>query len=384
MLAARKTNSPRILIGRSGNGRRLDPLINALREQDYDVTEHESSAIGAHSTGRSANDLVNKVDMAFLVVRAKDGAEDSGVIKPFQQLLREAGVMQGKLGMDRVVFLVENTVEGLSADSGVSAIRFPPDHPALVVNEVISKIGAAFPPDERDLHERVPISTQARSAALRVPWLLVGLVLLAAAIPLVVALTALLRNSGGDGDGAADGGEDGVVVLTDVGDALSGAPPASPLPGAATGSDAAAGPAISVGQVPSAPGIIVGQGDQVLPASCSLDLSKGSLLDSDIVCRGAGQLQVTNGQGPWHNDLAVVVLGEGVVGELVYEAGGPLGVDDVLIELGTGLIPLDPAAAAYGVERLTLWFSGDDQHVHLVARDVAGGAEATLVFSLDR
>ncbi|MEM7323748.1 MAG: TIR domain-containing protein [Actinomycetota bacterium] len=379
---ARQTKSPKILIGRSGNGRPLDPLINALREQGYHVTEQESSAVGAHSNGRSATDLLNQVDMAFLVVRERDGLETGGAVRPFQQLLREAGVMQGKMGMNRVVLLVENTVDGLSADSGVSYIRFPPDRPGLVLNDVLNKIGAAFPSEERDLHERVPIPTQARSAALRIPWLLVGVVLLAAAIPLIVALSNLI---GGDDDSGGD--QAGVVVMSDVGDALSGATPVVPTQPADQSDDsagAAAGPAVSAGAVPSGPGVIFGSGDPVLPAQCSLDLSKGSLLNGAIVCQGAGQLEVVNGEGPWHNDLAAVILGDGVVGELRYEAGGSRVADDLLVELGTGLIPLDLGAAAYGVESLTLWFSGDEQHVHLVPRESAVGEEATLTFTLDR
>ena len=376
---ARQTKTKRILIGRTGNGRPMDPLINALREQGYQVTEQESPAVGAHSTGRSAQDLLNHVDMAFLVVRERDGLDTGGAVRPFQQLLREAGVMQGKMGMNRVVLLVENTVDGLSADSGVGYIRFPPERPGLVLNDVLNKIGAAFPCEERDLHERIPIPTQAKSPALRVPWLMFGVVLLAAAIPLIVALSNLLGSGGGGDDG------DEMVVMSDVSDALSGAVPVTAAPATVdSGSDTAAGPAISAGAVPAGPGVIIGGGDQVLPATCSLDMAKGSLLDDAIVCEGAGQLQITNGEGPWHNELAAVVLGDGVVGELRYEAGGPLAADELLIDLGTGLVPVDIEAATYGVQNITLWFSADNQHVHLVPQGSADDEAATLTFTLDR
>lgn len=373
---ARQTKSPRILIGRSGNGRSLDPLINALREQGYHVTEQESSAVGAHSTGRSAQDLLNHVDMAFLVVRERDGLDTGGAVRPFQQLLREAGVMQGKMGMNRVVLLVENTVDGLSADSGVGYIRFPPERPGLVLNDVLNKIGAAFPSEERDLHERIPIPTQARSSALRVPWLLVGVVLLAAAIPLIVALSNLAGRAGG-------GDNDELVVMSNVGEALSGAVAPASIQTPVLPEDTAAGPAVSAGAIPSDSGIIIGGGDQVLPATCVLNMRKGSLLDEAIVCQGAGQLQITDGRGPWHNELAAVVLGEGVVGELLYESGGPVAADELQLELGTGLIPLDLEAAGFGVQEIVLRFSGDNQHVHLVQQDT-NGASATLSFTLDR
>lgn len=376
---ARQTKTKKILIGRTGNGRPMDPLINALREQGYQVTEQESPAVGAHSTGRSAQDLLNQVDMAFLVVREKDGLDTGGAVRPFQQLLREAGVMQGKMGMNRVVLLVENTVDGLSADSGVGYIRFPPERPGLVLNDVLNKIGAAFPSEERDLHERVPIPTQARSSALRVPWLLVGVVLLAAAIPLIVALSNLLGGGGGDNDGS------GTVVMSDVGDALSGAVPVTEAPAEPTdGEDTAAGPAVSPGAVPAGPSVVIGGGDQVLPATCTLDMAKGSLLDDAIICQGAGQLQITNGDGPWHNELGAVVLGDGVVGELRYEPGGPRAADDLLVDLGTGLVPVDIEAASFGVQNITLWFSADNQHVHLVPQGATDDQAATLTFTLDR
>jgi len=377
---ARPTKTPRILIGRSGNGRPLDPLIDALRAQGYEVTEQESSAIGAHSTGRSAQDLVNQVDMAFLVVRERDGLDNGGVVRPYQQLLREAGVMQGKMGMNRVVLLVENTVDGLSADSGVGYIRFPPDRPDRVLTEVLNKIGAAFPSTERDLHEREPIPDQARSSELRMPWLLVAVVLVAAAIPLFVALFNLAGSGGdsGDGDDA-----NAIVPMTDVGDALSGAVADSVL-APQLAADDAGGIAVQAGELPAGAGVIVGGGAQVLPATCSLDLAKGSLLDNAIVCQGAGQLEVVDGQGPWHNDLGAVILGDGVVGEIRYEPGGPVAGDELVVELVTGMSSLNLDAAAYGVQSITLWFSGDTQHVHLVPLDQTTAATATLTFSLDR
>ncbi|MEM7272349.1 MAG: hypothetical protein AAF547_04650, partial [Actinomycetota bacterium] len=113
----------------------MTPLIDALREQGFDVNEEESASIGAHSTAGAVQDVLNEYDMVFLVVRQTDGVDVDGPIKPFQQLLREAGLMQGKIGMSRVVLLVENTVNGLSADTGVGSIRFPPDRPNLVANE---------------------------------------------------------------------------------------------------------------------------------------------------------------------------------------------------------------------------------------------------------
>lgn len=375
----RQAKTKKLLIGRSGNGRSLAPLVNALEEQGYQVTERPSPTIGAHDSGRSVQELVNEYDMVFLVVRERDGLDTGGPLRPYQQLLREAGVMQGKLGMNRVVLLVENTVDGLSRDSGVGSILFPPERPGLVLNEVLNKIGAAFPRDERNLHEREPIADQARSAALRVPWLLVGVVLLAAAIPLIVALSSIV----GDGGGTT-ASSDEMVTMSDVGKALTGAT-AAQAPEVAppvTAAEEAAGPATGV--APSGPDVTVGGANEAFPASCTLDLRKGSLLDDAVICEGAGRLQIQDRDGPWHNDLAAIVLGDGVVGELRYEAGGPRADDRLVVELGSGLIPLDLDAAAFGVQEITLRFSANNQHVHLLPRESVGGQEATLTFTLDR
>lgn len=366
MVSTRTTKSPRILISRAETGRPITPLVDALRGQGYDVTEHSSTTVGAHSAEGAIQEILNDFDMIFLAVRKRDEVEAGESVGPFQQILREAGVMQGMVGMKRVVLLVENTVDGLSANTGVPAVRYPPERPSRALNEVMGRISEAFPPDRRDLHEHVPIPRQARSAELRVPWLLVAVVLFAAAIPLIVALPSLLPDGGDDSEETAV-----VRGLTGV---LAGAAAEA---GATDGEDPAAPAA---GQLPDSPELGT---NASLPATCSLDLRKGTLLDDAIECDGAGGLDVVDRIGPWHNDLAAVILGDGVVGELIFEPGSGLSGEDRVVLLAGGVINLDPEAARFGVERLTFRFSAEGQHVHLVQSLADGGDSATLNFSLD-
>ncbi|MEM7276399.1 MAG: hypothetical protein AAF547_25225, partial [Actinomycetota bacterium] len=244
-------------------------------------------------------------------------------------------------------------------------------------NEVMNRIAAAFPPDERDLHERVPIPMQARSADLRIPWLLVGVVLIAAMIPFLLALVAI--GSGGIGGG----GDEPTETMQDLSRVLGGAVAGAAGPAATDGEPDGEG-GTAAGAIPAVPGGGADGAEASLPATCVLDLTKGTLLDDAIQCDGAGLLEVFDRVGPWHNDLTTLVLGEGVVGELIYEAGGGLSDAERIVILAGGLINLDPRAAAFGVDQLTLQFSGDDQHVHFIQGDPENGDTATLRFTLDR
>ncbi len=378
------TRTPRVLLGRSGSELPFSLLADGIRREGYPVTERESSPVGAHSTGRAAQDVLNNVDIAFLVIREADSADVGGPVKPFQRIIREAGVMQGKMGMDRVVLLVEDSADGLSADTGVSQIRFPPGRPDTVLEEVLDKIKAAFPGKERDLHEREPIPDQARSDALRVPWMLVAVVLFAAAVPLFLAFRALAGNND-----EASVETVSVTQVTSVADGLRNrssfsSAGSAPDPGPPAGPDseqddsalgASPGTTVAAGPAPS-----LGGSNELFPSTCSIEVTRDSLLDDVTECDGAGQLVLDGSAGPWHNDIAALAVDEGVIGELLYE---PRGGRAEAVQLTPGTVVLDPAKSSYGVQRLTFRFGANRQHVHLMQDTYRGGAVATLTFTLD-
>ena len=164
--------------------------------------------------------------------------------------------------------------------------------------------------------------------------------------------------SGQDTAGGAAPGEAGDTSGSDQGD-----------PADAGGADQA---------VPASPSVTLGGANDLLPASCVIDLSKGTLLSQSVTCDGPGAVSLEGWDGPWHNEVAAIAVASGVVGEFSYE-----GTDDVLVLAGDAVV-LDPEAASYGARQLSVTFSADDQHVHLFRNADGSGEFATLRFTLDR
>lgn len=420
------TKSPRVLIGRIGSNGPFNRIAEGLRNSGYRVTEWESSRIGVHSTEQDVREQVKDIDIAFLVIRAEDANDRGGAIRPLQRILVQAGLMQGKMRMDRVVLLVEETVRGLSADTGLGIIRFSPEDPEGVLNAVIGKIDELFPeepeewvaepttrianlppPPEHRSRPAITPTAQPRglggdedqSDALKVALRLVLLVVLAALFSVLLAF--LLANRGGDenDDAAADADVDVeqleestttsqnfVETDADAGsvDEATGGIRLPSAPEAATEllED------VGVGQLgidsPAAPEAVEDGSASSLPATCQVNLRKGSLLDDAIQCDGAGRLEVSGHEGPWHNDTAAVVMGEGVVGVLEFELrddGTTVGPS--VLELPVGTTVLNDADARFGIGTLILKFSGNGQHVHFFGQGDAEGLDATLRFNLD-
>ncbi|MGI9597925.1 MAG: hypothetical protein ACR2QK_17300 [Acidimicrobiales bacterium] len=358
-------------------------MADGLRSEGFKVVEEKSSPVGAHSTTDAIKEVLRGIDVVLLVVHKNDGV--AGPMPPFERVLHDAKVIQQSLGDGKVVLLVEESVDGLP-ETGLTHIRFPTSRADMILQDVVNKIGVTSAPPVRDLHVRIPMSEQAMSSALRVPWLLVLVVLFSAAIPLVVALNSIL---GGDDNGSAP-----AETTLGVTAAPSQPQPADPATGAEAGGQSttqgdpaagAAGAPAAAESEPAAPAATLGGANALLPATCQVDLRKGSLLDNALSCQSSGQLVLEGLEGPWHNEIAAVAVDEGVIGQLQYElpASGLTNGPSV-IDLTYGSIVLNPADAAFGVARLTLQFSANGQHVHLFRNPDGSGDFATLRFSLDQ
>jgi hypothetical protein len=369
------TKTLKVLLGRSGSDESLAQLADGLRTKGYQVVENHTSPVGAHDTNDAVKQTLRGVDVVLLVVRGSDGS--TGSAPPFDRVLHDARMIQNSIGDGRVLLLIEESVDGLP-ETGLGHIRFPTSRADRILDDVVSKIGPVpEPAAERDLHARVPMSEQARSSALRVPWFLVFVVLFSAAIPLAVALNSL-RDTEPEPD---------LVTMTDVASGL--AVPRSVADGGfggVSGTTAdAAGPAGAVVAATPASPATVGAGNALLPASCTVDLRKGSLLDGALECDGIGQLLLDGVDGPWHNEIGAVAVADGVVAELVMEPrsdGTTNGPPVVTVASGQS-IAIDAADSAYGAQRMTVRFSANYQHVHFFRNRDGSGEFVTLTFVID-
>lgn len=364
VVSASSTTTGTILLGRTGGGSTFRRLIAELEEAGYAVIERSSSPIGAHG---SLGDI-DRVDFVLLVVREGDDVGAIGPVRPFQRVARDAGVLQGKVGMDRVALLVEDSVMGLTSDLGVSVMRYPKDAPEAAGDKISSRIRQIRPQPEPGIHQKLARAESSRTGQVVAPFLLFGLIGLVALIgAFVVALSSL---GGGGDDESADGDR---VELIDVTEALRA--------GAPTSADAASG-AVAGGEVggagdPAGPSAGFGGDNQLFPATCEVALGEGRAVAAETPCAGAGVLELEGSTGPWRTELRLLAVGEGVAGELTFESGE-------VVAIAPGVLELDRAAASSGVRSLTLQFSAPNQHVHLLTGADPGDREATLTLRLDR
>ena len=337
--------------------------------------------------------------MAFLVIRPVDGKDVGGPVRPFQRIIREAGVIQGKLGMDRVMLLVDDSVKGISSDTGLGVIRFPTDSPDAIYDDVVAAIKFAFPPRARDTAAHDPIRSQVRDEALRVPWILVAVVVLAAIVPISLAFSRIFRDGDGDrangaeaaatvdgndndnstdGSPGGDGGEPGGGIFGGRGDTVVLDGVAERLDGFGGGLTASGGPA------PAAPRVDISAGRELLPAICRIDTRGGQPLQEAIECDGAGEVVVDGWPGPWHNEIDAISMTDGVFGEVVMEprADGTT-VGPPIVNLKPGDVALNEADSRFGVQSITVRFSANGNKIRLHPRS-RGIDPATLTFTLDR
>lgn len=377
-----------LLIARTGGDPAYQRLVRGLEDEGYRVHERASSPIGAHGSTQDLQQTLDGVDVAFIAVRANDDLGAIGPVRPFHRVARDVGVLQGQLGVERVVLLVEPAVDGLGSDLGVSVLRLPAAGADHALADILQHLGSISPDlvrtgaDDDNAQAAPQTGIGRRLSSIEehgrdttwVPFALLGFLGLLA---LLGALLLAFRLVGGDDGEQAEG--EGRVQLLDVTESLrtNGSAGGVGSIGVAGSSADESGTVVGSGEGPDPAGPATGGDNQLLPASCSIDLSKASLLDSATECDGAGVLVLEGSDGPWHNELVTVAISDGVIGEVVYERAGTRALD-------AEVISLDRAEAAYGVESIRVSFSAAGQHIHLFADPDESGRQATLTLRLDR
>lgn len=157
------------------------------------MTEMASIAVGTHSTDHAVQELVDDLDVAILVVREPDEKDSENGVRPLQRILREAGILQGKIGLNRVILLVQDSVTALSPDCGVGYVRFPTSRPEAILDDLLERIQLAVPSVERDLQAPNPLRGPDRSPEHRLAAILVAAVLIAGIVSMSLSWAFLSR-----------------------------------------------------------------------------------------------------------------------------------------------------------------------------------------------
>ncbi len=220
-LAIRSGSAPHILIGPSGTDPKFDDLVEGLEGYGCVVKVFDDLPIQPPFPKRAH----------ALVVVTKRDTIDTPDGQRVQGLIREAGFIEGSLGRKQVVLLVDESAPRLS-DTGLDQIRYPAGNLRHVLPDIVARFGLdgtpltedleAVPPGrtERDLHRQVPIVEQLRADDLKVPWVLVSLVVLVAALAGLLLFRRLVSGESQEAAAAADATGETVTMQT-LGSALA-------------------------------------------------------------------------------------------------------------------------------------------------------------------
>lgn len=264
------------------------------------------------------------------------------------------GLLHGRLGVGRVLVLVEWGRAGVLAGTGVAEAPYRQgriDDQFPRVRALLSETDDLDPPSA-GLLSRFGVTNAALAPEL---WLVLGPLLVLGAVLAVIGLGLLSWRS-------------------------AGPPPTRQIsidPATLAGGSPAGGTARTGAGVPVATGPGVG----ALPARCVVELGPSAALPAVIGCDGAGRLMADGYLGPWRNEVSSISLDAGVIGQAQLGLR-PGQADPGRVELQPGA---DQSLANYragaGIERIELTFAAYGQRVVLHQDRARGGRQVSLTFT---
>lgn len=142
---------PTIFIGHGGTSDDWKGIRDFLRDQlGYEVEYFESQSNAGYTVTERVLEMLDKADMAFLVMSAEDeqaptGADDlTPQLRARQNVIHEAGLFQGRLGWKRALLVVEHGVERFSNADGVTEIRYEPGRITQTFGDIAAAIKREF------------------------------------------------------------------------------------------------------------------------------------------------------------------------------------------------------------------------------------------------
>jgi sugar/nucleoside kinase (ribokinase family) len=118
-----KSAPPRIFIAH-GHDRQWLEVKDLVERLGLRSSYFESSSVAGHSVNEVLGSQALNSDFAIIVATAED-TSPSGRLTPRQNVIHEMGLMQGRLGFQRVAILLEEPCEEFSNIAGLQVIRFP-------------------------------------------------------------------------------------------------------------------------------------------------------------------------------------------------------------------------------------------------------------------
>lgn len=335
----------RVLLGASGEADDWRDLHAHLGELGWRVDLFDASPRLDGDGPEASVPSLDGVDVAILILGKP--APGTAVAERLE-LHHLVGVMQGRLGEQRVVVLDENH-DPLLERTGVHRHVYESGNVAAVfpeISDVLHSISAA--PQRSPTTpwpERFGIAEGRIAPEL---WLGLGPLMVFVALAFVIGYQ-LLDDTVGDEE---------TQTIEETGPVL---PPAGPVPST---------PISDAGRVGA------------FPAACTVSIPPGGVVPREIPCDGAGGLLADGFLGPWHNEVSSISVDPGVVASVTLTSQPP----DAGARIQLRPVPeqsLEPYDSLAGVDQIDLEFSSNGQQVVLHQREDRGGNRLTLTFTLD-
>lgn len=108
--------------GRSSAWRDLKDFLNERLKLEYD--EFNRVSVAGVATSVRLQQMMDNARFAFIIMTAEDETAE-GKIQARMNVIHEAGLFQGRLGLERAIILLEEGCEEFSNIQGLGQIRFP-------------------------------------------------------------------------------------------------------------------------------------------------------------------------------------------------------------------------------------------------------------------
>jgi Predicted nucleotide-binding protein containing TIR-like domain len=134
---------PTIFIGH-GHSEVWKELNRYLQRMGYRVETFESGARAGRPINEVLASMMAATSFALLILTGEDKTV-KGKMRPRLNVVHEAGLFQGKLGMNRAIMLVEKGVEEFSNVSGIHYLAFRKNKISDTFKEIIATLKREFP-----------------------------------------------------------------------------------------------------------------------------------------------------------------------------------------------------------------------------------------------